>query len=319
MARPKADPDLNGLLVVDKPGLDETLPAARLLTSHDVVQRVRRWSGRRRIGHTGTLDPFASGVLVLCLGQATRLVEYYQGHAKHYDAQVRLGIATDTYDATGTVIAQETPPQLDEATIEAALATLRGPQMQTPPAYSALKQDGEALYAKARRGEMVTPPARPVTIYALTLTAWSPPDTLHLHVHCSAGTYVRSLAHDLGRVLGTQAHLARLRRTAAGGFDLRAAQPLEAVEQAAAAGRFADLLLPVGAGLDLPILTVDATTALRLGQGQVVELAAARLAGPVLAQDDAGRCLGIIRAVGGERYGLWKADKWLTPSAAPSL
>lgn len=319
MARPKADPDLNGLLVVDKPGLDETPPAARLLTSHDVVQRVRRWSGQRRIGHTGTLDPFASGVLVLCLGQATRLVEYYQGHAKHYDAQVRLGIATDTYDATGAVTAAETPPQLDAATLEAALATLRGEQMQTPPAYSALKQDGEALYAKARRGEAVIVTPRPVTVYALTLTAWLPPDTLRLHVHCSAGTYVRSLAYDLGRGLGTQAHLARLRRTAAGGFEVSVAHSLEAVEQAAAAGHFSDLLLPVGTGLDLPTLTVDATAALRLGQGQMVELAQTHLAGPVLAQDNAGRCLGIVRAVGVERDGLWKADKWLAASAAPSL
>lgn len=314
MARPKADPDLNGLLVVDKPGLDETPPGARLLTSHDVVQRVRRWSGQRRIGHTGTLDPLASGVLVLCLGQATRLVEYYQGHAKRYEAEVRLGVATDTYDATGTVVAQASPPPLDESAIETALATLRGEQLQTPPAYSAIKQEGEALYVKARRGETVTVEARRVTLYELRLTAWLPPDTLRLYVHCSAGTYVRSLAHDLGRALGLPAHLARLRRVAAGGFTVETAHRLDAVEQAAHDGRFADLLLPVGAGLELPTVCVDETTALRLGHGQVVMLttgASIHPDEPVVALDASGRCLGIVRRVAGQGRDLWKAGKWL--------
>lgn len=307
--RPKADPDINGVLVLDKPGRDPAAPAeTRLLTSHDVVQRVRRWSGQRRIGHTGTLDPFASGVLVLCLGQATRLVEYYQGHDKAYDAVITLGVATDTYDVTGTVTEQAPIPPLDRTAIEAALNTLRGDIMQTPPAYSALKQDGEALYAKARRGEEVTVAARPVTIHAHTLTAWEPPATLRVQVHCSAGTYIRSLAHDLGRALGTAAHLAALRRVAAGAFTLRNAHRLDAVEAAATSGRIADLLLPVGAGIDLPAVVIDDDAARRLGYGQLVTLDDTAMGdGPAVARDRDGHCLGIVQ----RSDDLWKAAKWL--------
>ncbi len=185
-----AEGQFHGLLIVDKPGLpfrqpdnsgdsDTTQPypphSERLLTSHDIVQRVRRLSGQRRIGHTGTLDPFASGVLVLCLGQATRLVEYYQGHDKHYLAEVVLGSATDTYDSTGVVAAHSKVPKLTIAMIEQALDSFRGEIMQTPPAYSALKQDGESLHAKARRGEEVTLVARPITFYAINLLSFRPP------------------------------------------------------------------------------------------------------------------------------------------------
>ena len=315
----------HGLLVVDKPGLDTPgQDAARLLTSHDVVQRVRRWSGQRRIGHTGTLDPLASGVLILCLGQATRLVEYYQGHAKSYVAEVALGAATDTYDAVGQVVSQAPVPPLDEATIEAALHVWRGDIQQTPPVYSALKQEGEALYAKARRGETVEVAARPVTIHRLELVAWGPPDRLTLRVVCSAGTYVRSLAHDLGHTLGTVAHLARLRREAAGQFTLADNHPLPAVEAAAEAGRLAELLLPLGAGLELPRLLVDEETARRLGFGQQVAIAT-----PVALGDDAlaavytaapnggGATLaGIVRRLGLTDDGaqLWKAEKWFASS-----
>lgn len=321
MARPKANPDVHGILVVDKPGLAETQsPDERLLTSHDVVQRVRRWGKQRRIGHTGTLDPFASGVLVLCLGQATRLVEYYQGHDKTYWAEVKLGSATDTYDVTGTVTTQASVPTLDHAMLEAALAQFRGKIQQTPPIYSALKRDGEALYAKARRGEAVEIEARPVTIHALTLVDWQPPDTLVLRVHCSAGTYIRTLAHDLGAALGTAAHLTGLRREAAGAFTLDDAHPLDEVAAAAEEGRFDDLLLPLGTGLTMPQVTVETETAQRLGYGQVTPLseqtddtAADRLAVDLaVAQDATGIFLGIIRCVDATASPpLWKAEKWL--------
>ena len=325
--RTATDSPWHGLLVVDKPGLDPSgQDSARLLTSHDVVQRVRRWSGQRRIGHTGTLDPLASGVLVLCLGQATRLVEYYQGHAKTYVAEVALGAATDTYDAVGEVVDQAPVPPLDAATIEAALHVWRGDIRQTPPVYSALKQDGEALYAKARRGETVEVAARPVTIHQLELVAWTRPDRLTLRVVCSAGTYVRSLAYDLGHTLGTVAHLARLRREAAGPFALADSHPLPAVEAAAAAGRLGELLLPLGAGLDLPRLSIDAETARLLGFGQQVAIIPpdAPGEGPLAAAyiDTPEGCptlAGIVRRldaldVTDDGAPLWKAEKWFASS-----
>jgi tRNA pseudouridine55 synthase len=307
--------DLNGLLVVDKAGFDPAQPEARLWTSHDVVARVRRLSGQRRIGHTGTLDPMASGVLILCLGQATRLVEYYQGHDKRYHAVVALGSATDTYDATGQVTTQMPVPALSAAQVEAALARFRGDIEQTPPIYSALKQEGEALYAKARRGEKVIVAARPVTIHQLTLVAQTA-TTLTLDITCSAGTYIRSLAHDLGEALGTVAHLAELRRSAAGSFTLDDAHSMPTIEAAAQAGTFAELLLPLGAELGLPSLTVDDATSLRLSQGQRVPLDALTVHDPTshlaLAQSAAGTPLGIVRCV--ESHGstqIWKAEKWL--------
>lgn len=314
---------LSGLLVVDKPGLpvqEPFDPAVRLLTSHDVVQRVRRWSKQRRIGHTGTLDPMASGVLVLCLGQATRLVEYYQGHDKTYSAELTLGTATDTYDRTGSVVATARVPPLTEPDIEAALAQFRGEIMQTPPIYSALKQGGESLYAKARRGEEVEVAPRPVTIHLLELLAWQPPDRLSIRVRCSAGTYIRSLAYDLGQALGTQAHLAALRREMAGSFTLDHAHTLDTIQAAAEQDALASLLLPTGAGLALPVLLIDNGMQRRLGYGQQVSISTALLDGPPtpdgLAQalTTAGSLAGIVRTLGPADEPdslIWKAEKWL--------
>jgi tRNA pseudouridine55 synthase len=312
-AKVNASEELHGLLVVDKPGFDPANPTARLWTSHDVVARVRRLSGQRRIGHTGTLDPMASGVLILCLGQATRLVEYYQGHDKRYHAVIALGSATDSYDATGQVTTQAPVPTLSKAQVEVALDRFRGDIEQTPPIYSALKQEGEALYAKARRGEEVIVAARPVTIHQLTLVAQTE-TTLTLDVTCSAGTYIRSLAHDLGIALGTVAHLAELRRSAAGNFTLDDAHTLPAVEAAAEAGKFSDLLLPLGVGLGIPLLPLDDTTALRLSQGQrvVMERTADPASDLMLAQSADGTPLGIVRCLGSQATtSLWKAEKWL--------
>jgi tRNA pseudouridine55 synthase len=250
---------------------------------------------------------------LLCLGQATRLVEYYQGHDKLYQAVVQLGTATDSYDAVGEVVAHAPVPTLTAAQIERVLTRFRGDILQTPPIYSALKQEGETLYAKARRGETVTVAARPVTIHALTLVAHSA-NTLMLDVHCSAGTYIRSLAHDLGMALGTVAHLAALRRVAAGAFTLADAHTLAATEAAAAAGTLRDLLLPLGMGLGLPTLTVDAETALRLSQGQRVPLeqAADTTDDLALARAVHGTALGVVRCLGRQAStSLWKAEKWL--------
>jgi tRNA pseudouridine55 synthase len=297
-----ANTPLHGLLVIDKPGLAQIsnqlstgqIGEDRLPTSHDIVQQVRRLSRQRRIGHTGTLDPMASGILVLCLGLATRLVEYYQGHDKIYLAEITLGQATDTYDATGVVTASAPPPTFTQAQLEQALATFRGPIDQIPPAYSALKQQGEALYHKARRGESITLSARQVVIYTLDLLHYSAPDRLTLRVHCSAGTYVRSLAFDLGAVLGVPAHLSGLRREAAGPFTLAEAHTLEQVATAAAQERLAEILQPPAVGLTFRRLDLDAISLQRLGQGQQVELALPAQVGELVQVfDDAGLFAGI--------------------------
>jgi len=329
---PRRESHLHGLYLIDKPGLPQVAaqppatlagnssrlaPGAtappRLYTSHDIVQLVRRWSGQRRIGHTGTLDPMASGLLVLCLGQATRLVEYYQGHDKVYYAEVTLGHATTTYDKMGEIVATRPVPTLTLAALETALAEFRGPIMQQPPIYSALKQDGESLHYKARRGEVVEVASRPVTIYALDLLDFVAPDRLILRVHCSAGTYIRSLAHDLGERLGTCGYLSLLRRERTGAFAVEDALPLLTLE-AAQGDELADYLLPLGAGLTLPTVVVDAASAIRLGYGQQVPLPTTESAALVTALTEDGRCLGILRAVAPLHHGvgcLWKAEKWL--------
>jgi tRNA pseudouridine55 synthase len=218
---------MDGLLVVDKP----VGP-----TSHDVVARVRRALGERRIGHTGTLDPAASGVLALVLGRATRLARFMAGDRKHYDAVVRLGVATDTYDAEGKPSGVPYDGAWPAAaTLEAVLEEFRGSYLQQPPAYSAKKIDGRRSYDIARRQdklEGVTPllPS-PVTVSvaALTLTGYRD-GLVTLTLECSAGFYVRSLAHDLGQRLGTGAHLAGLRRTRSGAASLDEARTLESIE-----------------------------------------------------------------------------------------
>lgn len=320
---------LHGLLVVDKPGrplpTEQPLAAQRLWTSHDIVARVRRLSGQRRIGHTGTLDPMASGVLVLCLGVATRLVEYYQGEAKQYDAEVVLGAATDTYDAEGRVVAQAPVPPLRPATIEAALERWRGEVWQEPPAYSAIKQEGETLYAKARRGETVSAPPRRVHFYRIDLVEWQPPNRLRLNVVCSAGAYVRSLAHDLGRSLDTYGFLDLLRRRSAGAFSLAQAHTLDEIETSANRGELNRLLLAAGESLPLPAVQLDADLRSRFGHGQhvLLSLALCPPTQPLMqVRDETGALAGIIRSVQTENdstqtplpaaMGLWKAEKWLT-------
>lgn len=306
---------LHGLLVVDKPGLSAHLPNAsqRLPTSHDLVQWVRRWSGQRRIGHTGTLDPLASGVLVLCLGRATRLVEYYQGHRKQYYAEIMLGAATDTYDVLGQITATSPLPPFNRTMIEAVLQQFRGSVLQSPPVYSALKQGGESVHRKARRGETVVLEPRPVTFYQLELLDYHAPDRLCLRVVCSAGAYIRSLAHDLGLALETHGHLALLRREAAGSFTLQDAHSLVEIEAAAQASKLADLLLPPGYGLDLPVITLTVEQMRRLGFGQQVILPENDGDPQALAAgvDEQGRLVGILRRLElAAGSAIWKAEKW---------
>jgi tRNA pseudouridine55 synthase len=324
VSRPESTYD--GLLIIDKPGR----PSPCQPTSHDIVASVRSWSGQRRIGHTGTLDPMASGVLALCLGRVTRLVEYYQGHDKQYWAEIRLGTATDTYDATGTVTETRPVPDTDRSHLERVLGEFRGEITQAPPAYSAIKQEGEALYRKARRGEAVHATPRQVYIRQLDLLEFVSGNTIRLRVVCSAGVYIRSLAHDLGIALGGCAHLAALRREAAGPFTLEQAYRLEDVKEAAQKDRLDALLLPRGTGLDMPRLHPDDESLIRLGHGQKVVLpdVSSSHSGATSAGWQAGQlaqaiapdgCLaGIIRCFGPadlqENSAIWKAEKWLQAS-----
>ncbi len=206
---------MDGVLVVDKPAGP---------TSHDVVDRVRRALGTRRVGHTGTLDPFATGVLPVCVGRATRLARFLGGGEKEYRAAVRLGFATTTDDATGAPVGEARSGVVDAERLRAALASLVGTLDQVPPAFSARHAGGRRLYELARRGEAVPRVAARVTVHALDLVRHEG-ETLEVVVRCSAGTYVRALARDLGERLGTGGHLAALRRTRSGEFDLSLAVP----------------------------------------------------------------------------------------------
>jgi tRNA pseudouridine55 synthase len=249
----------DGFLIIDKP---------LTWTSFDVVAKVRRLTGERRIGHAGTLDPLATGVLPLALGTATRFVEYLSDAGKTYDATVHLGVSTSTYDREGAVTATVTGPLPDATTIEAALAGLRGPQMQLPPMHSAVKQDGKRLYELARAGQEVERRPRPITIYRLDLVEYAPP-LARLIVECSKGTYIRTLAHDLGTALGCGAHLAALVRTQHGPFTLADAVSLAALEAAVADGSWQRRLQPADQVLSrFPAFTLTADETRRVRQGQ---------------------------------------------------
>ena len=247
----RVDAGLDGILVVDKP----VGP-----TSHDVVALVRRLAGTKRIGHGGTLDPFASGVLPLYLGLGTRVVEFHLGARKAYRATVCFGASSTTDDLEGELTPSDGPVPTREA-VEAALAGFLGTHLQLPPAFSARKVGGRRAYALARAGHAPELPSRETTFDALSLERWDETDPERplavIDVTCSAGTYVRALARDLGTAVGNAAYLGALRRTAAGPFTLGDAISLDTAREAAATGRFASLLRPVGTGLDdLPAVTL---------------------------------------------------------------
>ncbi len=201
---------MNGILLVDKP----TGP-----TSFDVVKTVRRAMGLRKVGHAGTLDPLASGLLVVCVGQGTRLVPYLMDSEKRYLATVALGMRTDTDDSTGREIAKAPVPPVDKEALATVLKGFTGVISQVPPRFSALKKDGEAMYKKARRGEDIAPEPRNVTIHSISITRMSRTE-IGLDIRCGKGTYIRSLARDLAKALGTEGHLSSLRRTFTSGFDV---------------------------------------------------------------------------------------------------
>ncbi|MCI8828115.1 MAG: tRNA pseudouridine(55) synthase TruB [Ruminiclostridium sp.] len=212
----------NGILIIDKPGD---------WTSHDVVAKLRGLLHERRIGHAGTLDPMATGVLPVFVGRATRAVEFAAEREKEYLATLRLGTVTDTQDITGTILSTQPITATREA-VEEALAGFRGDIQQVPPMYSAIKREGKKLYELARRGQEVERTPRPITIHELELLDQPSPTDFTLRVLCSKGTYVRTLCHDIGQALGCGGTLAALRRTRSAGFSLNEAVTLEQVAQA---------------------------------------------------------------------------------------
>ncbi len=301
---PRRDVPLSGILNVDKP------PG---VTSHDVVDAIRRVSGQRRVGHAGTLDPMATGVLLVCLGQATRVAEYLMAGRKRYRAGVVLGSTTDTYDAEGEVTSSGGRTDFEQAEIEAALAGFQGAIEQVPPVYSALKQGGEPLHKRVRRGETVEVQPRRVEIDEIRLLDWAPP-VLILEVACSPGTYIRSLAHDLGRRLGGGAYLGSLVRLASGRFPLEEATSLERLEEAFQHGQEEEYLLSLDeALLDWPAIVVPGGEAQRLVQGQPVPAGAAagpgapESAGWARAYSSSGDFLAIV--VYEEEAGRWQPKK----------
>jgi tRNA pseudouridine55 synthase len=255
---------ISGVLVVDKPiGL----------TSHDVVQIVRKGTNIRRAGHTGTLDPRASGVLVILIGPAVRLSEYVSASDKRYQAIVRLGASTDTYDADGR-ITSSAPVTISEEQFEDSLGQFIGEIEQVPPPYSAVKVKGRKAYEMAREGEEVDLQPRKIKVYNLELLEWAPPEAV-IDVYCSSGTYVRSLAHDLGNALGCGAHLVGLRRTKSGRFTLRDAVPLRRLRDSFEAGNWYQYLIPAAEALsDWPAveLGVDQVEAIRHGHRVAAEI-----------------------------------------------
>jgi tRNA pseudouridine55 synthase len=272
---------MDGIIIIDKPAG---------LTSHDVVARVRRILRVKRVGHTGTLDPFATGVLVVLVGRATRLAQFMSGALKEYEAVVRFGYATDTGDVTGKPKEVQGPGSKVEGRefwtedeIEAALASLRGEIEQVPPMYSAKKVRGEKLYELARRGEEIERKAARVTIHELEIIAHKdePPRyqedgtcELKLRVVCSAGTYIRVLAEEIGERLGTQAHLAALRRTRAGSFKISSAVTLDQLEEKVLNDDWSSFLISLEAALpELPSLhlTVEEARSARHGVGVRVD------------------------------------------------
>lgn len=284
---------MHGIVIVDKPvGL----------TSNAVLQRIRRRYRARKAGHTGSLDPLASGVLPLCFGEATKVSGLLLDAAKTYEVVGRFGTRTSTGDSEGEALATADVPSLDAAAIESALADFRGEIEQVPPMFSALKHEGRRLYELARRGETVERPPRRVRIHELELLDWTSPD-LRLRVRCSKGTYIRTLVEDLGTALGSCAHVTELRRVAAGPFTIDQAAGLDALEDPSGGDDYLDdRLLPVDAGIPgLPAVHLAAPDAERLRHGQAVaapEPAAEAPSGLVRVYGPGGGFLGLGEADG---------------------
>jgi len=274
-------------------------------SSHAIVAAVRKFSGIQRVGHGGTLDPMATGVLLICIGQATRISEYLLDHDKKYRARVHLGVETDTYDATGTITSQRdvsvTPDQ-----IQANLKTFLGKISQYPPAFSAIKRGGVPLYKLARQGVEVETEARNVEIFSIELNEIAPPE-VEFTVHCSKGTYIRSLAHDLGEKLGCGAHLSALSRLASGKFTLADSVTLDELGEAFQRGEADNYLISFDRALDqFEVINVDAATAKKIVNG-ISFLAVEKIGTPLARVYADGKIIALAER--GEGADMWKPKK----------
>jgi tRNA pseudouridine55 synthase len=268
MPRKPYPPAVDGILVVDKP---------RGKTSHDIVESVRRLVGFRQIGHLGTLDPLATGVLVLALGRATRLARFYSGRRKRYSCAVRFGFATDTYDADGEALGADSAPALDAGKIAALAAQFVGSIQQTPPSFSAKKIHGRPAHELARKHKPVNLDPVEVEVFEFRLTGVEG-SIARFVVECGAGTYIRSLAHDLGKLHGSGAHLAEISRTAVGEFTLDHAASLAELEQDVKAGRITERVIRLEGMLpELPRATVPPIVEKRVRHGAKFNLSVAQI------------------------------------------
>lgn len=288
----------SGLLNVAKP---------RGLTSHDVVAHIRRLTDEQRVGHAGTLDPLARGVLVVCLGQATRLSEYIATGRKTYLATLRLGEETDTCDAEGRVIATCPWQGVQRADLEQALLPFSGTIHQVPPMFSAVKHNGKALYKLARKGIIIEREAREVTIDRVEIVSWVPPSA-ELRITCSGGTYIRALAHDVGQSLQVGAYLADLVRERSGDLTMETAVPLDELEAAGNEG-WQRYLLPMQAGLGhLTGVSVDQEQELEIRQGRLVALPAMAPTPLLYVTNQSGALFAILQPTAS---GMWQPHKVL--------
>jgi tRNA pseudouridine55 synthase len=249
---------MDGFIVIDKPSG---------MTSHDVVNVVRRITGIKKVGHTGTLDPFATGVLPVAMGEATKAIPYLDEVEKEYSATLRLGESTDTQDFTGRIIERKEWRGITPESIQDVFSRFRGRQSQLPPKYSALKHNGVPLYRLARRGEEVCKKPRCIEIFSLAIDSVSLPE-VEFTVRCSRGTYIRTLSHDMGEELGCGAHLAKLRRTASGPFTLNIARSLDAVAILARDGLLGNIVIsPYEALSHLSDFQVDEAVEMKVSHG----------------------------------------------------
>ncbi len=291
-------PGTDGILNVNKP---------RGKTSFSVVALVRRLTGEKRVGHAGTLDPMATGVLPVCIGQATRLVEYMMDTTKTYRAEIELGITTDTYDAEGKVTQKADASGINRNQVETALSTFLGEITQIPPAYSAVKYHGKPSYALARAGIAVVPKKRLARIDRIEVIDWQPP-VVTVEIDCGKGTYIRSLANDLGQTLGCGAYLKNLVRLRCGIFDITDSVTLDGLEEAFRVGFWQDLLYPMDSVLTrLPAVVIGEENERAICNGNAVLLEEFSSGDLCRAYNQCANLLAVLRL--DHARGLWRPEK----------
>ena len=299
--------ELNGILIVDKP---------QGLTSNGVVSRLKRWSNAKKVGHTGALDPMATGVLPVVFGEAAKFSQYGLDADKGYLARVQLGSATDTLDADGNVVLVKPIPELTESNILAVLGSLTGPMMQVPPMVSALKYQGQPLYKLARQGQEIERSPRPIQVFSNELLEFDSAGWIDICVRCSKGTYIRGLAESIGEALGTVAHLSRLRRDLSGGFSLDQAKPWGALEllEDRDPETIDSSLLPVDAILShFPRVDLTENECMILIQGQKVSGKGLDVCDTMRAYFVGGPFIGLVSV---DSDGVMTAKRMLSPAAA---